>query len=316
MKMEDEIERFRDDPAWDDVEPLPLNDDEQAAVKVTGSDAFNDAFMYLRAVVKANEMSERAFVLTNRCIELNPANYTVWHFRRLLLKALNKDLNEEFAFIEETIEDNPKNYQVWHHRQILVEWTNDPSRELAFTARMIADDWKNYHAWQLRIWVVDHFKMYGQPELDYATELLLEDVRNNSAWSYRYFIIQGLDALKDEETLNREIAMTEACIKKAPSNESAWNYLAGILFDKGISTRADVMQFCEDLVKHKRVPSCLMFMVDSIIEQVEKRVDVKANEARATSLLTELKQIDPMRSGYYDYQQEVLRKLIKDCKVC
>lgn len=42
----------------------------------------------------------------------------------------------------------------------------------------------------------------------------------------------------------------------------------------------------------------------------------QANEARATSLLTELKQIDPMRSGYYDYQQEVLRKLIKDCKVC
>lgn len=84
----------------------------------------------------------------------------------------------------------------------MVEWTNDPSRELAFTARMIADDWKNYHAWQLRIWVVDHFKMYGQPELDYATELLLEDVRNNSAWSYRYFIIQGLDALKVRDLCN------------------------------------------------------------------------------------------------------------------
>lgn len=43
------------------------------------------------------------------------------------------------------------------------------------------------------------------------------------------------DWLQDEETLNREIAMTEACIKKAPSNESAWNYLAGILFDVSIS---------------------------------------------------------------------------------
>lgn len=58
--------RFRDDPEWDDVEPIPLNDDEQGAVRISTTDAFNDAFMYLRALLQTNEISERAFKLTDR----------------------------------------------------------------------------------------------------------------------------------------------------------------------------------------------------------------------------------------------------------
>lgn len=60
------FQRYRNDPEWDDVHPLPLTDDEQAAVRIETSDAFNDAFMYLRAVVLSNEMSERAFKLTKK----------------------------------------------------------------------------------------------------------------------------------------------------------------------------------------------------------------------------------------------------------
>lgn len=58
-------------------------------------------------------MSERAFELTNTCCQLNPANYSVWQFRRNLLKALTKDFDPEFKFIEEMIQENPKNYQIW-----------------------------------------------------------------------------------------------------------------------------------------------------------------------------------------------------------
>ncbi|KAL3994099.1 Protein prenyltransferase alpha subunit repeat family protein [Acanthocheilonema viteae] len=306
-----EFERYRDDPEWDDVHPIPLTDDEQAAVRIETSDAFNDAFMYLRAVVLSEEMSERAFNLTAKCIDLNPANYTVWQYRRSLLKALNKDLNKEFNFIAEVIEENPKNYQVWHHRRTLVEWTNDASRELDFTARMIEDEAKNYHSWQHRQWVIEKFKLFSQQELDYSAGLLIEDMRNNSAWNYRYFILQGLDALKDPSVLNREILMTQSMIKKIPSNESAWNFLSGILLDKGVSSRVDVMQFCLELGEQKRVPLCLSFLVDILIERIEKKIEVKDSAAQAVQVLQELKELDPIRKRYWDYNEKFVNNLIE-----
>lgn len=50
-----------------------------------------------------------ALVLNN----LFSSSLKVWHFRRLVLEALNHDLYEELKFIERIAQDNSKNYQLW-----------------------------------------------------------------------------------------------------------------------------------------------------------------------------------------------------------
>jgi hypothetical protein len=64
-------------------------------------------------VFKQQEMSPRVLALIEICIQLNAGNYTLWQYRRQVLKALNADLRKEMQFLDTIIEETPKNYQVW-----------------------------------------------------------------------------------------------------------------------------------------------------------------------------------------------------------
>ena len=99
-------------PDWADVKPIPQDEGPSPVVKIAYTDRFSETFDYVRACMHANEMSERALALTADACEQNPANYTVWCYRRQILKHLGSDLDEELRFIGEMIKRNPKNYQV------------------------------------------------------------------------------------------------------------------------------------------------------------------------------------------------------------
>ncbi|CAK5031523.1 unnamed protein product [Meloidogyne enterolobii] len=103
---------YSESDEWKDIKPIYNTADEDCAVKISTSEEFDDAFAYLRAVMNANELSGRVLELTTTCISLNAANYSVWNYRRKVLRALGLNIEDELKYCETVIGENPKNYQV------------------------------------------------------------------------------------------------------------------------------------------------------------------------------------------------------------
>lgn len=294
---------YKDRPEWSDMEGVLQSDGPFPVVRIAYSEKFADIFNYFRAVLHENEISERALGLTKDAISVNASSYNVWHYRRILLKSLDKDIYEELKFCEEVIESNPKNYQVWHHRQVLAEWLHDGSHEKHLTEKVLSADAKNYHAWQHRQWVIQKFDLwYG--ELEYVNKLLEEDIRNNSAWNQRYFVISHTSKFTSE-VLQREIKYTLDSVKKVPHNESAWNYLRGILQDQGLMRFPMVYEFCEKLHKDGCTSSYLLaFLIDCIEEKL-----LAAGDSQDPSLCQKVLDLcaslasehDVIRKEYWNY---------------
>lgn len=220
---------------FSDVSPIQQDDGPCPVAPIAYSAAYRDLMDYFRAMMATEEYSERSLALTEEILNHNAANYTVWHFRRLALKALGRNVVEELDFMDEFASDNPKNYQIWHHRREMAKLSSDGERELGFTSIIFDSDPKNYHAWAHRQWALKHFGIWDN-EIDYIGGLLQADVRNNSAWNQRWFVIHnrdGGDAKIGNERLVEEVDFVFRTLESSgvKNNESAWNYMRGLAFE-------------------------------------------------------------------------------------
>ncbi|XP_059482345.1 protein farnesyltransferase/geranylgeranyltransferase type-1 subunit alpha [Neocloeon triangulifer] len=291
---------YRNREDWKDVVPIPQNDGPNPVVAINYSDKFKDVYDYLRAVIAKQEKSERALGLTEDALNLNPANYSVWQYRREILKHLKVDLRKELAFSANMIHIHPKNYQVWYHRKAIVEMLGDPSCEFELTRNDLEYDSKNYHAWQHRQWVIQTFGLYDA-EMELCNNLIAADVRNNSAWNHRYFVVNNTTGFTPE-VIVREVDYTLEQISKAIQNESAWNYLRGVLekSQDGVAGNRKVNTFCENLIRSNDISTqLLVFLID--VNMARAKSDSLAAEKVKELCAMLANDVDPIRKKYWNY---------------
>lgn len=262
---------------------------------------------YFRSIIKRNEISERALALTEEVIALNAANYTAWYYRRVVLFAIGKDLEQEMKYADAMTEDNQKNYQVWYHRQAVLEKLRKPENELKFIATMVEEDSKNYHAWAHRQWVVKEFNLWDG-ELEYLDGLVKQDVRNNSAWNHRFFVISNINPLLSDEVRLQEIEYAFSYINKTPNNESPWNYAKGMAHAQGGSDLAyyTLQEGAEALLK--RAPTN-PFAHYALLECLS-RANSKQSLEHGVKVCDNLIKFDSIRKKYWAHKKNILEKRI------
>jgi protein farnesyltransferase/geranylgeranyltransferase type-1 subunit alpha len=332
-----------------DLEPIPQDDGPSAVCKIAYSANFTAAYDYLRAVWKVDERSERALKLSHLCLTLNPANYTVWHFRRLCLQAVSTEKGTEewhnriaadLDMARQLGGGNPKNYQLWYHRKALLETVSAPdmlerylSSELENIANVLSNDGKNYHAWSHRQWIlrhVDNEPVWAQ-ELEYCDKLIHQDPRNNSAWNQLWFVCHrgGRVKVLDAETAVQQADYAIQGARLDPYNESPWRFLIGVVQeqlqslkseDSGDAKRTSLLSdylektwAVQEIVSEAgRDPDACSNLVSAAIDLLEFKADTSSLQ-RAVELAETLAEThDPIRCKYWSMRSREMNQALSE----
>lgn len=268
----------------------------QALSPIMYAAEYREALCYHRALVHAEEYSERGLRLSEYIITLNAAHYTVWGYRADCLRVLDRDPHEELLYLDGIARSSSKNYQIWHHREVMVRRLGRiPAGELEFLAEMLQEDAKNYHVWSYRQWLVKsfmHTRAERDAELEYAGELIQDDPYNNSAWNHRELVFYDGDGQPvDDGRLDEEIAFVKRQIERAPENKSSWSYLRALLRRHGrpLSTIQDFAQQMES--------------VPALELMAETSYSGSTNEQKtAGAIYARLIEADPIRRKYWEFK--------------
>jgi len=176
------------------------------------------------------EYSPRVMRLLEAAASLNPADYSVWHYRLLVLTKENFDEYEEWvnerALLARLLSSFPKNYQLWQHLRAVF------ARLLSFAAASKHDGLATNEVPESSKKSAAHMLRSERALVSFT--LLNSDAKNYHAWSHRMWCAKQalscdtrehtLSELDQDEFLREELQFCDDMILQDLWNNSAWNY--------------------------------------------------------------------------------------------
>lgn len=163
--------------------------------------------------------------MTTRLLEMNPEYYTVWNYRRLLLRSF---------FGDATLPD-PDNAVDSNRSDLVQQYITD---DLGFLLPLLRKFPKCYWIWNYRLWLLAEASrllpsptvyQLWQKELGLVGKMLSLDSRNFHGWGYRRKVVLALEELSvamgsgKTSMTSDEFAYTTKMIESNLSNFSAWH---------------------------------------------------------------------------------------------
>lgn len=163
--------------------------------------------------------------MTTRLLETNPEYYTIWNYRRLLLRSFFEEAIPSTSGAED---DSPK-------YGIVQQYITD---DLRFLLPLLRKFPKCYWIWNYRFWLLAEatrllppsvvYQLW-QKELGLVGKMLTLDSRNFHGWGYRRQVVSALEELSvatgsaSPSMTENEFAYTTKMIESNLSNFSAWH---------------------------------------------------------------------------------------------
>lgn len=184
-------------------------------------------------MLKMGQMYERTYTIdvyrmTTKLLEMNPEYYTVWNYRRRLLRSF---FPGEPNSCPGDVQDSDHSREEETIRQYIVD-------DLAFLLPLLRKFPKCYWIWNYRLWLLDEASRrlpssmaleIWRRELGLVGKMLGLDSRNFHGWGYRRKVISQVERLSAETNPSSvsmtedEFAYTTKMIESNLSNFSAWH---------------------------------------------------------------------------------------------
>jgi geranylgeranyl transferase type-2 subunit alpha len=251
---------------------------EAREIELKEIEKYRELDRFVRAKMRSNEYTSETLHKTSELLIKNPEYYTIWNYRRLILRRQFSAMDEahdqvgalvkmEMEFLFPLLRKFPKCYWVWNYRMwLLDEATRRLSlsnarpfweHELHLVGKMLSLDSRNFHGWSYRRFVVRALdepppsskvtdtQSMAQSEYDYTTRMIKANLSNFSAWHHRTKVTRkllderGAPAEMRKEILNEELELIHQALID-PYDQSLWFYHQNLMsaFDPALGTQS------------------------------------------------------------------------------